>query len=145
MTPELFYGTWERDQTVQPPRLTQRLGLRECVSIYANGMFDVNTTPLPVLLAMGVPPDFAAALGVQRRLQPFTTFLGVRAFVQSAGPAANRLSLGGISMFTLRATARPRIGNGTLSDMRRSVSALIKLAPPDSGALFHILRWYDRG
>lgn len=145
MTPELFYGTWERDASVQPSRLTQRIGLRDCVSLYSNGSLDVNTTPLPVLLAAGFPPDFATALVAQRRVQPFTRLLDVRAFAQSAGPMGVRLALGGSSMYTLRATARPRTPGGMLSDMRRSASALIKLSPPDSGLLFHILRWYDRG
>jgi hypothetical protein len=60
------------------------------------------------------------------------------------GPASYRLTIGGASMFTIRATARPRLSGGGLSDMQRTVSALIKLSP-DTGALFHIVRWYDRG
>lgn len=145
MTPDLFYGTWERDDSQQPPRLTQRIGLRDCVSIYSNGLLDVNTTPLPVLIAAGIPPEGAEAIAAQRRVQRFTDFAALRAFTQSMGPQANRLIIGSLSIFTIRATARPRSANGVLSDMRRTVSALIKLTPPESGDLFHILRWYDRG
>jgi general secretion pathway protein K len=144
MTRDLFYGTWDRDDRLQPPRLTQRIGLRDCVSTYSNGTLDVNTTPVPVLIASGLPPEAAAAIAVQRRLQPFPNMAAVRAFTQGMGPASYRLTLGGASMFTIRATARPRLSGGGLSDMQRTVSALIKLSP-DTGALFHIVRWYDRG
>ena len=145
ITPDLFYGTWERDDHVQPPRLTQRIGLRDCVSIYANGTLDVNTTPLPVLLAIGLAPDAAAAIAEQRLHQPFPNFQAVRAFTQNMGPAASHLIMGGGSMFTIRATARPRSASGVLSDLKRSVTALIKFAPPETGQLFNIVRWYDRG
>jgi len=145
VTPDLFYGTWDRDDQVQPPRLTKRIGLRDCVSTYANGSLDVNTTPVPVLIASGVPPEGAFAIAGQRRLQPFANVQALRAFTQNMGPYAGRVTLGGASMFTLRATARPRSGAGIPSDLRRTVSALVKLAPPDSGELFHIVRWYDRG
>jgi general secretion pathway protein K len=144
MTPDIFYGTWDRDDQVQPPRLVQRVGLRDCVSVYANGTYDVNTTPVPVLLAAGLPPEGVAAIARQRSVQPFPSLAAVRAFAQEMGPAGGRLSLGGASMFTIRATARPRLASGALSDMRRTVSAVIKLQP-ESGGLFHIVRWYDRG
>jgi general secretion pathway protein K len=144
ITPELFYGTWDRDEQVQPPRLVQRLGLRDCVSVYSNGSLDVNTTPVPVLLASGIAPEAVAAIDQQRRAQPFPNMQVLRAFTQNMGPGAGRLSLGGVSMFTIRATARPRLPNGALSDMRRTVAALIKLQP-ETGGLFHIVRWYDRG
>ena len=145
MTPDLFYGTWDRDDSVQPPRLTQRLGLRDCVSVYANGSLDVNYTPVPVMIATGIPPEAAAVIAGQRKLGPFPNPVVLRQFTQGMGPAASRLYVGGASMFTIRATARSRTSSGTLSDLRRSVSALIKLSPPDTGALFHIVRWYDRG
>lgn len=145
MTPDIFYGTWDRDDRVQPPRLSQHIGLRDCVSIYSNGTFDVNTTPLPTMVALGIAPDAAAAIVQQRNVQPFTSLVTLRAFTQNMGPAAFRLTLGGASIFTLRATGRPRSAGGALTDMKRSCAALIKLAPPDTGQLFHILRWYDRG
>ncbi len=145
MTPDIFYGTWDRDDQVQPPRLMQRIGLRDCISLYSNGSLDVNATPLPVLIASGIPPDAAAAIVQQRRIQPFPNINTVRAFTQNMGPYAGRLTLGGASMFTIRATARPRSSGGVLTDLRRTVSALIKFTPPDSGTLFNIVRWYDRG
>ena len=146
VSPDLFYGTWDRDDSVQPPRLVQRVGLRDCVSLYSNGSLDVNTTPLPVMLAAGIPPDGAAAVVAQRNQQPFPNILTVRAFTQGMGPYAGRLVIGGAgTMYTLRATARPRTANGVPSDLRRTVSALIKFTPPESGRVFDIVRWYDRG
>jgi general secretion pathway protein K len=146
VTPDLFYGTWDRDDSVQPPRLVQRIGLRDCVSLYSNGSLDVNTTPLPVMLAAGIPADGAAAVVAQRRQQQFPNMLAVRAFTQNMGPYAGRLVVGGAgSMYTIRATARPRSADGVPSDMRRTVSALIKFTPPETGRVFDIVRWYDRG
>ena len=51
-------------------------------------------------------------------------------------------------MFTLRATARMRQPDGKLSDLRRTVAALVKFyfpATPRSTAIgFEVVRWYDR-
>ena len=80
-----------------------------------------------------------------RTIQPFPNAVAAHAFTQNMGPFASRLTFGGASMFTIRATARPRSASGVLSDMKRTCSALIKFAPPDSGSMFHIVRWYDRG
>ena len=145
MTPDLFYGTWERDESVQPPRLVQRIGLRDCVSVLANGSLDVNYTPLPVMIASGIPPEAAGAIAAQRNIQPFPNPVVLRQFTLNMGPAAARLYVGGASVFTIRVTARPRTSTGTLSDLKRSVSALVKFNPPETGELFHIVRWYDRG
>ena len=40
-------------------------------------------------------------------------------------------------------TARLRLANGQLSDLRRTVAAQVKFMPPGSDAPLHILRWYD--
>lgn len=46
-------------------------------------------------------------------------------------------------MLTIRATARLRLPNGGLSDLKRSVSAVIKYMPPGSDSSVHVVRWYD--
>jgi len=43
----------------------------------------------------------------------------------------------------LIATARAKLPNGQLSDMSRTVSALVKYMPPGYPTPIHILRWYD--
>jgi hypothetical protein len=46
-------------------------------------------------------------------------------------------------MVTVRATARLRLPNGQLSDLRRTVGALVKYMPVGYDSPIHILRWYD--
>jgi len=59
------------------------------------------------------------------------------------GPAAASLRLEGHSIVTIRATARVRLPNGQLSDLKRSVAAVVKYMPKGYDSWIHILRWYD--
>jgi len=54
-----------------------------------------------------------------------------------------RLGIVPNSICTLRSTARLRFADGKFSDVRRSVSALIKFLPPEWNPPYHIMRWYD--
>ena len=76
-------------------------------------------------------------------MQPFLNPQDLSPFAQIAGPGFPRLRIGGFTMFTLRSTARLRLGNGQLSDLRRTVAALVKFTPPSNETPYHILRWYD--
>ncbi len=98
-----------------------------------------------MLAAIGVPPDGIAALIAQRRLALFPNQDVLRRFADPMGPVAGRLFVGEGSITTLRATARLRLQNGQMSDMKRTVSALVKFAPATKDAPYHILRWYDQG
>jgi general secretion pathway protein K len=141
MTPELFYGGFERDAK---GGLRPRLGLRDCLSVYGGtSQFDVNTTPAPVLEAIGVPADTVAALVERRNRAPFRLPDEVAAL--GGGPVFGRLKVGGGNAFTLRATARLRDASGALTETRRSVEALIKAMDPSKagGVRYHVLRWYD--
>ncbi|HUQ91330.1 MAG TPA: hypothetical protein VM120_06595 [Bryobacteraceae bacterium] len=143
MTPELFHGTYTRDGG---DRLIARPGLRDCLSVYSGGgPVDVNTAQPAVLAAVGLPPDAIAAIVETRRLTPFTTPEHLRAFAERLGPIAARITVGGGSIVTLRASARLRLAGGQLSDMRRTVSALVKFGPSTKDAPHHVLRWYDQG
>jgi len=144
VTPDIYYGTWARAPEGTPRRLLARNGLADCVSVFGStGQFDVNTAPPAVLTAIGVAPDAIAAIVERRRVSAFRTPGDLAAFAQSAGPGFGRLRIGGNSIFTLRATARLRLANGQLSDLRRTVAAQVKLMPPGYDASYHILRWYD--
>jgi general secretion pathway protein K len=144
VTPDIFYGNWERAPEGSARPLYPRTGLRECVSVFgATDQFDVNTAPPAVLAAAGVPPEGVAAVVQQRRVQAFHTQNDLAPFAEIAGPGFPRLRVGGHSVFTLRATARLRLSNGQLSDLRRTVGALIKLMPPGFDAPYHVLRWYE--
>jgi general secretion pathway protein K len=143
VTPDLFYGTWQPAPEGSAQHLSLRTGLGECVSVFGSTRtFDVNMAPPAVLAAVGVPPEGVAALVQHRRVQPFNTQNDLAPFAQIAGPGFGRLRIGGVTMFTLRSTARLRLVNGQLSDLRRTVAALVKFVPAD-GTRYHILRWYD--
>jgi len=147
MTPELFYGYYG------PGPDGSRIwhsGLRECLTtLGAQGSaFDVNTVPAPLLASLGASPASIGQLLLLRNRAP----IRVASDVQGLFPeeVASRLTVGGGGALTLRATARVRLPNGGFSDLKRSVSALVKLpstgigAPlPDPRHPFTIMRWYD--
>jgi hypothetical protein len=60
------------------------------------------------------------------------------------GPGAGRFRVGGDRIFTLRATARLRRPDGTLSDLRRSVAMTVQLNSKTSPEGFRILGWQDQ-
>jgi general secretion pathway protein K len=143
ITPDLFYGTWQRTSDGAAQHLSPGTGLRDCVSVFgATYQFDANTAPPAVLAAVGVPPGGVAALVQQRQVHPFNQPGDLAPFAQVAGAGFARLRVGGLTIFTLRSTARLRLVNGQLSDLRRTVGALVKFMPGD-GTRYHILRWYD--
>ena len=139
MTRELFYGGFERNPDGS---LAARPGLRDCLSVFGTrGAVDIRTATVPVMTALEVPPSVIALVLAARRDNPA---LDIEAFARLQpllGDSASRLSLGGKTMFTIRATARLRQGN-SLSATRRSVAALVKFnARPKP---HHILRWDDQ-
>jgi general secretion pathway protein K len=140
MTPELFYGTYERDAQ---GRLAPRRGMRDCLSVYGStGPLDANTAEPAAMAAAGVPPDTISALLQVRRQAPILRMEQLNAL--GAGPSgAARLGLVTSSTFTIRATAQTRLPDGTLSDARRSVAMLVKLLDRSQFAEpYHVLRWY---
>jgi general secretion pathway protein K len=136
ITPDLYYGTYERDAT---GRLVPVGGLGECVSIFgATDRFDINTAHRGVLGSLGLTPGQVQAILERRRVQPFRPGDDMGAF------GTGKLRVGGNSVFTLRATARLKLANGQLSDLRRTVAAMVKFMPPGfEGGPYHIMRWYD--
>jgi len=88
------------------------------------------------------PNEIAFIRHEQRQAAPLTMDrLGQMAPV--LGPAAQFLTLETKSTFTIRATARVRLPNGQLSDMKRTVAAQIKFLPYGYQERLHVLRWYD--
>ncbi len=146
ITPELFYGTYVpvgEDAPADAPRLIGRPGLVDCFTVFGpHDQVDANTASPAVLAAIGLSPDAVSALVQRRQLSPLDQ-QQLSSFIASAGNGAARLRLGGNSIVTVRATARLRIVNGQLSDLRRTVGALIKYMPDGSDAPIHTLRWYD--
>lgn len=141
MTPELFYGTYVRDRA---GNLVPTGGLRNCVSVYAiPDNVDVNTAEPAVLATIGIDPEMVNAIIQRRHAAPFHNMQEVQAFVQGGGPGAGRLRVGGGTLYTLRATAQIRLPGGQMSDLRRTVSALVKFRETGYSPPIETLRWYE--
>ena len=148
VTPDLFYGRFERDRA---GRLIPFGGLRDAVTTYggASNQVDVNTAA-PVLLAgVGVPPAGIDAIVRRRVAKPFQSPQEVIELI-GAGPWMARLQASPLTaanpIWTLRATARLRLADGRLSDLSKTVSATFAFLPPQLAQQepnFHILRWRD--
>ncbi len=139
MTPELFYGAYERDSE---RRLAPRAGLRDCVTVSGGWQIDANTAEPAVLVAIGLSPEVATLVAQTRRIAPFRSPDQILS-VTGGSPAASRLGIGGNSMFTLRATASVRRQDGSLSPDRRSVAAVVKFGRRATDARFTVVRWNE--
>ncbi len=144
ITPDIFYGTYvPAADPSHGPRLEARPGLIDCLSVFGSkDQIEANTASPAVLIAIGLSPDAVNALVERRRARPFTEG-ELRGFLQSFGAPAGRLRVEGNSIITIRATAQLRLADGAVSDLRRTVSALVKYMPEGYDAPIHILRWYD--
>jgi general secretion pathway protein K len=139
ITPNLFYGSYTRDAQ---GNLLPHSGLRDCLSVYGSTMLlDVNGVAPEVMIAVGVNPPAAAAIVAMRNIAPIRD-MGQLASL-GGGKGMARLGVPGGPIATLRATAQLRLPNGQLSDVRRTVSAMIKQVGETFDPPFHILRWYD--
>jgi general secretion pathway protein K len=151
VTSGIFYGTYVPAAGGWPgaaigeagSRLARRSGLIDCLSVYGtDGAVDVNTADAAVLAAAGVPLNTAQAIIAQRAKAPFNHD-SLSNLINAGGAGAGRMRLEGNSMVTLRATARLRLADGKLSDLRRTSAALVKYMALGSAVPYHILRWYD--
>ncbi len=124
-------------------------GLRDCLSVFGSDYsVDVNWAQPATMQAIGLAPEDAQAIVQHRTEHPIATYLELASIQQALGPVGQRLALGGHSMFTLRAIARMKQPDGKLSDLRRTVAALVQFSFPDNGkgkpAGYQVLRWFDR-
>ena len=145
VTPEIYFGTFVpvAEPRQGEPRLVRRSGLADCLTVYGTGeQVDANTADPAVLAAVGLPQAAIAALVQARKAAPLKPDQ-LAQMAPAFGPAATFLRLEGNSILTIRATARARLANGQLSDMKRTVSALVKYMPSGYPTPIHILRWYD--
>jgi general secretion pathway protein K len=143
MTPDLFYGSFARDEE---GRLTPRAGLRDVLSVFGSeGAVDINHAAPEVLMTVGLDPAAVTAIVERRRALPFRSQQDIAAIAPLIGQAAaSRLMVGGLTMFTFRSTARLRLPDGRESDLTRTVSALLKFhQKPVNAPPIEVLRWYD--
>lgn len=139
VTPDLFYGGYSQ---AADGRLIPHDGLRDCLSVYGStGALDVNTVAPETMVAVGIPPGTAAAIVAFRKTGLIRNMNQLAAF--TSGGVVGRLGIVNGPVGTIRATARLRLPNGRLSDVRRTVSAVVKFLKPGWDPPFHILRWYD--
>jgi len=147
VTPDIYYGTYvPTDDGHGGTHLTPRSGLADCLTVYGarDRRIDANTASAPVLSALGLTPDVIQALVARRNQAPLSD-TQLSDFLRSMDVPAGRLRVEGNSILTMRATARLRLQNGQLSELRRTVSAQVKYMPPGYDSWVHILRWYDTG
>ena len=145
MTAELYYGN-----SLDTASLDKgRAGLRDCLSVYGSaGAVDINTARRETLQAVGLAAADADTIVRSRAQHPILDYKELAEIAQSLGPAGGRLMIGGQTMFTLRATARLRQPDGKLSDLRRTVGALVKFFfagnTQNKPVGFEVVRWFDR-
>jgi len=143
VTPDLFYGTWAPAAAGPAAgRLVWHAGLIDCLTVYGTDdpRVDVNTAEPAVMAAVGVEPAAIEAI-VEHRMA-FPNDEHMLEFANSVG-AGGRLRAEGNAMVTFRSTARLRLSNGQLSDMRRTVGAQVKFMVFGSPTPYDVLRWYD--
>jgi general secretion pathway protein K len=148
VTPDLFYGTYvpaDTQENADPkgPRLVPRPGLIDCLSVYGGiAQVDANTASPATLSAIGLNAYAINALVARRMASPFTD-ISLGKFMEELGAPVTRLRTGGHSIITLRATARLRQPDGSLSDLKRTVAAQCKYLQPNAKSAVNVLRWYD--
>ena len=140
MTPGLYYGESLGDS---------QAGLRDCLSVYGSDYaVDVNSAQPATLQAVGLSPDDAHAVVQRRTIRPFVDYNELADLQKALGPSGLRLALGGQSMYTLRATARLKQPDGKLSDLRRTIAALVQFNLPGNSRNkpvgYQVIRWFDR-
>lgn len=161
VTPDIFYGTWapagNGDPTTQP--LVRHAGLNDCLTVYATlAGVDVNAAEPAVLATLGMDAGAIQAILARRaegwgnvHLLEYVQSGAASATPQAAGnfqsgsnfQAGGNSQTAGNSMITFRSTARLRLPDGKLSDMRRTVGAQVKYLPWGLEAPYYVMRWYD--
>ncbi len=145
VTPDLFYGSWVRVGDADRSHLAPRTGLRDCVSVYGSAVaFDAAWVEPAVLAAAGVSGDAIQNLMNRRSAGPILQ-ADLPAVTGDDPDLAGKLQVARHTIYTLRATARLRRPDGSLSDLRRTVAALVKIYGVNARPSYTILRWYDRG
>ncbi len=146
ITTELLYGRYSR---MPDGSLINLGGLADFLSphLQANFPLDPYSVHPSLLVALGMDPTAARNFAEIRRstMNP-AILLAQMAKLGSTTKVGMFPDLGDV--FQIRATARMRLPNGTLSQTRRTVSLLVKFVNPDPRYMWidpwtH-LRWYDQ-
>lgn len=140
MTPDLFYGRYERNAL---GRLLPVAGLKDCLSVYGGLTgFDVNTISPGLMRGIGISAPSVEGIVARRRAQPIKAMAEIAPF-NDGGPGFAKLGLGVSPISTLRATAHLRLQDGRLSEVERSVSAMVRFLGLEYNPPYHVMRWYQ--
>jgi general secretion pathway protein K len=146
VTSEMMHGRFRR----QPNgRMARWGGLVDCISPLATSVgLDAWSVDPTLLVALGMSPDQAQNF-VEARALPVEQAMVAMGQVMQTAQGAQGLSMNAIgTAFQIRATARPRLVNGELSETRRTVALLVENTPPPPQFFWReslsYLRWYDQ-
>ncbi len=144
ITTDLYYGHMER---LPGGDLVRRPGLRDVLSVYGGTTnFDINSIQPALMASLGITLSDITRITGMRRITPFTPQM-VRELILETGPASRILHAGQDRAYTIKATARPRRPDGSLSDYRRTVGALLvyeqtNIAMPQQQQII-LKQWYE--
>jgi hypothetical protein len=125
VTPDLYFGYRDR---LPGGEVVVRPGLRDLFSVHGGvNQIDINAAHPALLVALGVEPALVSRIVAQRRSFPFGADEAAQMFPTQLRSGV-QLRAGLDNAYTVRATARPRLPDGRLSDYRRTVSALMVYA-----------------
>lgn len=139
MTPDVYYGWWERGPAPEGAPagaglLLRRGGIAEDLTMLDGGSVNVNYASPAVLRAVGVPDGPLQSILAQRQGGPIKTM----AF--NVGSVSVPLGAGGSQAYTVRATAQ-------LNDrpVRRTVAAVVRYGRDRTEPPLGIVRWFPSG
>ncbi|MBP7866399.1 MAG: general secretion pathway protein GspK [Acidobacteria bacterium] len=126
----LFYGRYVRGQGGKPAYM---YGLNSCLTVYGTPAgINVNSAPLPVLIALGFPPEMAASIISQRTTKPFRDQQDFALRVPQA-PGMDQLKAPIITRSPIQSSFFSLVSTGKLKDstIRKRIYCVVKL---DAGA-----------
>lgn len=141
VTPDLYFGRRDR---LPGGQVVVRPGLLDLFSVYGGvNQIDINAAHPALLVALGVEAGVAQTIAARRRLAPFTAEEAAQMFPTQLRSGVQPRA-GFDAAYTVKATARPRLADGRLSDLRRSVAALMAEDSnlPGQNA-FAIRQWHE--
>lgn len=141
VTSDLYFGYRDR---LPGGQVVTRPGLRDVFSVHGGGgQIDINAADPALLAALGVEPGVAQTIVARRRLAPFSPEEAAQMFPTQLRSGVQPRA-GFDAAYTVKATARPRLADGGLSDFRRTVAALMVQESNIPGQpLLAIRQWHE--